>query len=71
MSFDYSKLRGKIKEKCKTQEAFAAQLCISPTSLSEKLNNKSDFSHGEIVLACEKLDIPISAVSDYFFCTES
>ena len=48
-----------------------SKLCISPTSLSEKLNNKSDFSHGEIVLACEKLGIPISAVSDYFFCVGS
>ena len=71
MSFDYSKLRGKIREKYKTQEVFAGGLGISAASLSDKLNEKSDFSHGEITLACDKLGIPYECISEYFFCEKS
>lgn len=71
MSFDYSKLRGKIREKYKTQEVFAGELGISAASLSDKLNEKSDFSHGEITLACDKLGIPYECISEYFFCEKS
>ena len=71
MSFDYSKLRGKIREKYKTQEIFAGELGISAASLSDKLNEKSDFSHGEITLACDKLGIPYECISEYFFCEKS
>lgn len=67
LSFDYSRLRGKIKEKCKTQERFANMLNISPASLSDKLNEKSDFSHSEITRACQILDIPVGKIPDYFF----
>ncbi|HNX65126.1 MAG TPA: DUF739 family protein [Oscillospiraceae bacterium] len=68
MAFDYSKLRGKIKEKFKTQAEFAKELGISSASLSEKLNEKSDFTHTEIALSCEKLSISMNEVHDYFFC---
>ena len=71
MSFDYSKLRGKIREKYKTQEVFAGELGISAASLSDKLNEKSDFSHGEITLAWDKLGIPYECISEYFFCEKS
>ncbi len=71
MSFDYSKLRGIIREKFKTQEKFAAELGISSASLSEKLNEKSDFSHSEIVLFCKKLGIQAENIKDYFFCEVS
>lgn len=47
LSFDYSRLRGKIKEKCKTQERFANMLNISPASLSDKLNEKAIFPFGD------------------------
>ena len=62
MSFNYSKLRGRIKEKFATQAHFAVELNISAASLSDKLNGKSNFSHKEIALACEKLDIPFDCV---------
>ena len=71
MSFDYSKLRGIIREKYKTQGALADELGISAASLSDKLNEKSDFSHGEITLACDKLGIPYERISEYFFCEKS
>ncbi len=67
MSFDYSKLRGKIREKFGTQENFALAIGISRASLSDKLNEKSDFSHSEIISICDKLDISVDSISDYFF----
>lgn len=67
MSFDYSKLRGKIREKCGTQEIFAKRLGISRTSLSQKLNNSNEFTQQEINNAAEILDIPLEQIPVYFF----
>lgn len=44
MTFNYQKLRGRIREKYKTQAEFAKALGLSGTSLSAKLNNGSEFS---------------------------
>ena len=44
MSFDYAKLRGKIKEVYRTQDEFAKALGIGRVSLSQRLNNTLDFS---------------------------
>lgn len=44
MVFSYAKLRGRIKEYFKTQEAFAKELGISRTSLNLRLNNINEFS---------------------------
>ena len=52
MSFNYSKLRGKIKEKFATQSAFAKELGISSVSLSAKLNNRVEFSQMEMDKCC-------------------
>ncbi len=46
--FDYSYLRGFIKEHFKTQEAFAKFLGIGTTALSERLNGNIPFSQNEI-----------------------
>ncbi len=67
MSFDYNKLRGRIKEKYKTQENFANAMGISMTTLSFKLNNKVSWSQQEINLACQLLDIEDHEVTAYFF----
>ena len=37
MSWDYSKLRGKIREVCGTQDAFADRIGIGRVSLSQVL----------------------------------
>ena len=65
--FDYSRLRGKIKEKCDTQESFTRQMGMSRTSLSKRLNNQIDFSQDEILRACKILDIDDSGITQYFF----
>jgi len=65
--FDYSKLRGKIKEVFGTQAAFAAEVPMSTVSLSEKLNNKVQFSQKEIDKACDRLQIAKEEIPIYFF----
>ena len=65
--FDYSKVRGKIKEIFGTQAAFADVMKMSSVSLSEKLNNKVQFSQKEIDRACDLLQISKDEIPTYFF----
>lgn len=67
MEWDYRKLRGRIKEKCETQDAFAEKLGIGRVSLSQRLNNQLEFSQAEIFHACVILDIPFAEIPAYFF----
>lgn len=68
---DYSKLRGAIREKFSSQEAFATALKMSPASLSAKLNGRTEWQSDEIVKACLLLSIPIEKAWKYFFCPNS
>lgn len=70
MSFNYSKLRGRIKEKYETQENFAQKMGISRTTLSQKLNNINEFTQQEINKAVELLDLPVEEIPIYFFVIE-
>lgn len=65
--FDYSKLRGKIREVFGTQEAFAKELQMSTATLSDKLNNKSDWSQAEIDKSIRLLMISKEDIHKYFF----
>ena len=65
--FDYSRLRGRIKEKCDTQDAFAERLGIGRVSLSQRLNNQLDFSQDEMFKTCDILDIDRAEIPTYFF----
>ena len=67
MAYDYSKLRGRIKEKCGTQDIFSEKLGIGRVSLSQRLNNQLEFSQDEIFNACDVLDIPRAEIPVYFF----
>lgn len=67
MSYDYSKLKGKIKEVYGTQAAFAEAMNMAQTSLSFKLNNASEWSQEEMETAMELLSIPRQSVRTYFF----
>lgn len=67
VQFDYDRLRCKIREKFKTEGAFAREIGIGRVSLSGRLNNKLDFSRIEIMRACAALDVPGTEISDYFF----
>ena len=70
MAFDYSRLRGKIKEKFKTQADFANALNCSSATISGKLNNSVDFTQNEIAKSAEVLGLSQDEIPSYFF-TES
>lgn len=64
---DHSKLRGLIREKYGTQEAFAKAMGISDCSVSKKLNGHTEWDVSEIRLACELLGIRSEDIPLYFF----
>lgn len=66
-SYDYKKLRGRIKEKFGTQAEFSKRLGISEVSVSNKLNNVVDWGQEEMEHAISVLDIPESDIHAYFF----
>lgn len=66
-SFNYQKLKGKIKEVCSTQETFASRLGMNATRLSLKLNNQSEWRQSEILKACNVLSIADCEIKQYFF----
>lgn len=65
--FDFSKLRGRIKEIYGTQTAFAVAMLMNEATLSNKLNNNVEFSPKEIIKACLLLSIELKDVNLYFF----
>lgn len=65
--FDFSKLRGRIKEIYGTQASFAVAMLMNDATLSNKLNNNVEFSPKEIVRACLLLCIDLKDVDMYFF----
>ena len=65
--WDYSKLRGRIREKCGTQDQCAKEHGIGRVSLSQRLNNQLEFSQDEIFKTCEILEIDQSEIPAYFF----
>ena len=67
MSFDFSKLLGRIKEFGFTQKTLAKGIGISSSTLSAKLNNKNAFTVTEIACICRVLDISKLEVGKYFF----
>ena len=70
MSFDYSKLRGKIIEKYGSQTAFAKEFGISENVLSKKMNNKVRFITDDVIKIVKMLQIPENEISAYFFASK-
>ncbi|MCL2052274.1 MAG: DUF739 family protein [Lachnospiraceae bacterium] len=67
MPYDYSKLRGRIREKYKTEGAFAKAMNLSKASLSCKLNNSVGFSQSEMQKIIELLHVKTDELKDFFF----
>ena len=63
----YAKLRGRIREKFGTQDAFARVLDMDPSTLSGKLTGKTEWTRAEIEKACVLLEIPLAEAHLYFF----
>jgi hypothetical protein len=70
MSYDYSKLNGKIIEKFGKQYAFAKAIGWSERTCCLKLNNKIEWKQSEIMRACKLLGIPEVEMCTYFFTYE-
>ena len=71
MNYDYSKLRGRIREICGSEKEFSKQINLSNVSLSYKLNGKREWTQNEINKVLSVLKIPKEELADYFFCPVS
>ena len=67
MEYDYSKLLGRIKEKCGGQTEFAQKMELSERTVSLKLNNKIPWKQTEITKAAVILGFSIEEIQSYFF----
>ncbi len=67
MEFDYSKLRGRIREILGSEAIFCEKMPLTRSTVSLKLNGKVEFTQSEIAAAMEVLKLPKSAIGDYFF----
>ncbi len=65
--YDYSKLRGLIRERKRTQEEIAVAVGLNPSILSQKLCGKGLFKQTEISAICNVLQIRPEDISVYFF----
>lgn len=63
----YADLRGAIRAKFGTQEAFAEAMGMRISTLSAKLNDRSEWTKSQMKLACDLLNIPYSEAHLYFF----
>ena len=70
MNFNYEKLRGRIREKMRSDTVFAKRLGISKTSLSLRLNNQIHFSQRDIYKSMRILQISPEELGVYFFDKE-
>lgn len=67
MAYDYSKLNGRIVEKCGTQAVFADRMGLSERTVSLKLNNKVAWKQPEMQKAAVILEFPETEIQTYFF----
>lgn len=67
MSYTYSKLRGRIVEKYRTQANFAREIGISKNALSRKMSGKIRLSQEDMVQWAGLLDINRDSFGEYFF----
>lgn len=65
--FDYSKLKGRMKEKGYTQEDIAKHIKKGKCTLNLKLNNQAMFVQDEISDIIDLLEIPATEIKEYFF----
>ena len=67
MSYDYSRLKGKIIENYGSNAKFAEDMEWSERTLSLKLNNKVAWKQPEIVKAIDLLSLDENDITGYFF----
>lgn len=69
VKYDYSKLKGRIREYFGTNEAFAESLNLSEQSIYNKLSEKTTntFSQDEIFYCIQRLNIKPEELIEIFF----
>lgn len=67
MSFDFSKLLGRMKEYGYTQATMANFLGISENAFTNKIKGRHYFTALEIASICNFLDIIKEEIGKYFF----
>lgn len=70
MTYDYSRLVGKMAEHGYNRETFAKALGISRTALYSKLNSWTGFTQKEILSASDLLNIEQREIPLYFFTVD-
>lgn len=65
--YDYSKLRGLIREKIGTEYEYAKKINRSVGYVSQVLNGNNQFSQKDIENSVNVLDIADSDIGTYFF----
>lgn len=70
MSFDYSKLKGKIIENYCTQSLFAKKMGWSTQTMTKKISNKVEWKQSEISKAIELLNLQENDICTYFFTSK-
>lgn len=68
--YDYSKLRGRIKEKLGTEGEFAHSINRTPNYISKVFRNGTYLSQIDIDNGAKVLDIPVGEIGVYFFTQE-
>lgn len=67
MSYDLSKLRGRIIEKYGTLGAFSIDMGWSERTNGFKINGSIEWKQSEMIKASRLLDIKTSEIEQYFF----
>lgn len=65
--YDYSKLKGRIKEMFDTQGAFALAIGLSSKSITLKLSSARGWKQDEIIRAVKVLGLTEGDIQPYFF----
>lgn len=67
MSYDYSKLAGRIREKLGSQKELAKKIGLSERSVSLKMNGEVGWKQNEIMDVCRALELEVQDIPTYFF----
>lgn len=67
MNFDYSKIKGKIRELGLTQSEYAKYIGITEQTLNLRFKNKRPFTQPEIAKTMQLFDEPVNNIHLYFF----
>ena len=65
--FNYSKLKGRIKEILGTQSKLAEKINLDDATISNKLCNNTYFNQKEIITISSILNIDYKEIPEYFF----